>query len=203
MEMEVKTNKKGRNWVFALLCALLIVNTVAASRVAVVVGLSDQAYTKCVTVPQNTDAYQILEETSLNVVWSYYGQSLGHGLCGINGTGCPETNCYCDPNEYWNFYTKQNLNDPWTYSMVGFDGGSTCNDHYCAVDGGMLGLAYGVYGTQPASYSFNDVCCSMPGDYAPCGAITLSELLEYINRWAGGQVEMEDVLALINAWAKG
>ncbi len=189
--------------IVVLLWAFLLVNSAMAARVAVVVKFPDQTQTRCVTVLQDADAYQALQDADLNAAWSYYGQSLGHGLCGISGTGCPSTNCYCNPNEYWNFYAKQNQGDPWTYSSVGFDGGSSCSDHYCAVDGGMLGFGYGAYGTQPPAYSFNDVCCSLPGDEAPCGTVTVPEIIQYISLWAQGRAGVNDVLALIHKWATG
>ena len=184
------------------MCSLLLVYAASAARVAVVVKFPDQTQTRCVTAPQGTDAYRILEDLDFNAAWSYYGQSLGHGLCGISGTGCPSTNCYCNSNEYWNFYTKQGSDPASTYSQVGFDGGSSCNEHYCAVDGGMIGLGFGAYGTEPGSYQFNEVCCAMPGDEFPCGTVTLAEVIDYINEWGFGNAELGDVIDLIDAWMR-
>jgi len=185
------------------MCSLLLVYAASAARVAVVVKFPDQTQTRCVTAPQGTDAYRILEDLDFNAAWSYYGQSLGHGLCGISGTGCPSTNCYCNPNEYWNFYVKGSGGAQWTYSQVGFDGGASCNDHYCAADGDMIGLGFGTYGTEPAAYSFDEVCCSMAGDTFPCGTITLAEVVDYITTWQEGNASLGDVVDLIDAWSRG
>ena len=45
--------------------------------------------------------------------------------------------------------------------------------------------------------------CSLKGDYPPCGAITVQEILNLITQWAQGKATVADVLALITAWAKG
>jgi len=184
-----------------MISSLLLAHTAGASRVAVVVDLTDQIYTKCVTVPEDTDGYQTMEETDLDIAWSYFGQSLGHGLCSMNDVGCPSADCFCDPNAYWNFYVKDANASSWAYSQVGFDGGSTCSEHYCAADGETLGFGYGGYGTQPPEYSFGDVCCSLPGDEAPCGTVTLNEVVDYIDMWAQGRAELGDVIDLIDAWS--
>ncbi|MFZ2456471.1 MAG: right-handed parallel beta-helix repeat-containing protein [Candidatus Altiarchaeia archaeon] len=43
--------------------------------------------------------------------------------------------------------------------------------------------------------------CEKPGDYPPCGDITLAEVINYINAWARGEAELGEVIDLINAWA--
>jgi len=45
--------------------------------------------------------------------------------------------------------------------------------------------------------------CKMPGDYPPCGEVTIDELLNAIDLWTQGKMTMEEVLTLINAWAYG
>jgi hypothetical protein len=41
----------------------------------------------------------------------------------------------------------------------------------------------------------------MPGNYPPCDAVTLSEIVDAINGWAIGGLALEDVVDLINSWA--
>ena len=43
--------------------------------------------------------------------------------------------------------------------------------------------------------------CSLTGDTAPCGKISISEIVGLINKWASEQAKLVDVIALINAWA--
>jgi len=45
--------------------------------------------------------------------------------------------------------------------------------------------------------------CKMPGDYPPCGDVTLSEVVNAINKWANDQMTLTEILNLINAWAYG
>ncbi|MBN2251863.1 MAG: right-handed parallel beta-helix repeat-containing protein [Candidatus Altiarchaeota archaeon] len=44
--------------------------------------------------------------------------------------------------------------------------------------------------------------CELPGDNPPCGTVTLSEVVSYINEWSLGDASLGDVIALINAWAE-
>jgi hypothetical protein len=191
-------NIRGK-YALMLLCFLLLAHPAAAVRVAVVIDTPGQLIAKCVTTSPDANAYAIMQQTGQNIAWAYYGQALGHGLCSITGIGCPSSNCYCDPDSYWNFYAKE-AGGEWTYSAVGFDGGTSCAEHYCAEEGEMLGFAYGSYGTAPAGYTFGEVCCSMPGDGAPCGSVSLEEVIGYINSWTEGSAELGDVIALINEW---
>ena len=43
--------------------------------------------------------------------------------------------------------------------------------------------------------------CVMPGNYAPCGEISLSEVVGGINKWADGSMGLGGVVELINSWA--
>jgi len=41
----------------------------------------------------------------------------------------------------------------------------------------------------------------MPGDYPPCGNVTLQEILDMIAEWLAGNAGLGEVIDLINAWA--
>ena len=45
--------------------------------------------------------------------------------------------------------------------------------------------------------------CPLEGDTPPCGEVTLSEVIDFINLWAEGQAGLSDVIDLINAWSSG
>jgi hypothetical protein len=45
--------------------------------------------------------------------------------------------------------------------------------------------------------------CKMPGDYPPCGTVTITEILNAITQWAQDQLTITDILNLIMAWAYG
>jgi len=146
----------------AILLTMLIATT-QAIKVGVILTFPDgTTQTECIDATTNQNAYEILEKTGINMEWSYH-PIWGHGLCGINGFGCPADNCWCT-SDYWGFYIADK--GSWKYSPVGFDAGDECwnrdwnsfDGHYCASEGDMLGLAYGPYGTKPEKASFEDVC---------------------------------------------
>jgi pectate lyase len=43
--------------------------------------------------------------------------------------------------------------------------------------------------------------CIMPGNYPPCEEVTLSEVVNSINRWVEGVYYLGDLIGLINSWA--
>ena len=145
---------------FNLLWILLLLFTfnVSGARVGIVVSFPDgTSFSKCVDVNEGENGYSVLNKAGLSIEWSYH-TLWGHSLCSINGFGCPSDNCWCEYPKYWGFFIKGITSSSWKYSSVGFDGGSSCSEHYCAKDKDMIGLAYGEYGTKPADYSFDEVC---------------------------------------------
>ena len=145
--------------IFILAFTLLLICNVWGIKVGVVVEFPDgKLWYRCLNVEENEDGYRLMEKTGLNLEWSYYN-TLGHALCKIENTGCPASNCFCN-DKYWNFYTAGIGDREWRYSSVGFDGGSSCNEHYCAKYGDLLGFAYGGFGTKPKFFEFRDVCRS-------------------------------------------
>jgi len=47
----------------------------------------------------------------------------------------------------------------------------------------------------------NAITCTLKGDYAPCGTVSLQEVIDLINLWVGKQATLSQVVALINSWA--
>jgi hypothetical protein len=45
--------------------------------------------------------------------------------------------------------------------------------------------------------------CNLPGDYPPCNEVTLSEVINAINKWVTGELKLSEIVTLINAWATG
>jgi hypothetical protein len=41
----------------------------------------------------------------------------------------------------------------------------------------------------------------MPGNYAPCDAVSLSEAVDGIYDWVEGNLELGELIDLINSWA--
>ncbi len=143
--------------IFLMFIIFLSINSVNAIGIGLVVEFPNNAiFTECIDVEKNANAYEILQKSGLKTTWSFHTQ-YGHGLCAILDTGCPADNCFCS-TKYWNFYIKRLGEDSWTYSPVGFDGGPSCSEHYCARDGDLLGFVYNVHGEMPREFSFEDIC---------------------------------------------
>jgi len=155
---------QSRTRITALLGVTIILLCLPAS--AVRVGLlavfpDGKIYQKCIDAEPGASGFDILEQSGLNITWSPPTQ-YGHKLCAINGTGCPVNNCYCNRDSmYWNFYLKRIGYEEWEYPdpiESKFDGGNTCQEHYCAKEGDILGLKYSVYRDTPFTYRFQDIC---------------------------------------------
>ncbi len=130
--------------------------SVEALKVGVVVEFPNEAvFMECVEVERSADAYTVLQETNLPVTWTIH-PIYGHGLCAIFDIGCLETGCVCK-SRYWNFYVMRN-DLSWVRSPVGFDGGSSCREHYCAWDGDVLGFTFDSVGGKPKEIIFEDIC---------------------------------------------
>lgn len=88
---------------------------------------------------------------------------------------------------------------------------NTCDNPDGWSDEGTSGCTYscgGVTTTTTTSTSTTTSTtipaeCDLSGDYPPCGEVTLSEVVDFINQWAQGQALLADVIDLINAWASG
>ena len=56
--------------------------------------------------------------------------------------------------------------------------------------------------TTIISSTTTTLACKLTGDDPPCGEVTLSEVVAFINEWAENEAALNDVIALINAWAQ-
>jgi hypothetical protein len=141
---------------------MLFCMNAAAINVGFVVQYPDDTVDRgCLNLQEDENGYNLLTATGINLTWHDSGAALGHGLCAIDGVGCPQENCWCT-DKYWGFYIRKPVDADWVYSAVGFDGGKACSEHYCAKEGDVLGFAYGTYGTKPGLVSFNEVCKGAP-----------------------------------------
>lgn len=57
------------------------------------------------------------------------------------------------------------------------------------------------FGTQQQCLDSLNATCTITGDYAPCGQVTLQEVIGLINKWAAGSAELSEVIGLINAYS--
>jgi hypothetical protein len=70
----------------------------------------------------------------------------------------------------------------------------------------------GQYNYSSSSYDVSDMVtgdahlrasdkCELLGDLPPCGVVEMTELVDVILQWASGEATLEEVIAMINAWA--
>ncbi|MFH1447609.1 MAG: hypothetical protein ABIG39_01990 [Candidatus Micrarchaeota archaeon] len=141
----------------ALACMLLLGCTgqgTASGRAALVIDFGNSTvYSECIGFTENSTAADMLASSGLQFSIKD-DPNFGPALCGIDGIGCPDTNCFCD-ERYWGFYYDEG--DEWTYSNVGmgslFDGNRTI-----VMDGAVIGFRWGEYGQLPPKTVFDSVC---------------------------------------------
>jgi hypothetical protein len=75
-----------------------------------------------------------LELTGLEVVTQDFGW--GIGVCSIEGVGCPQSNCFCDPNNFWNYSYWDG--SAWQGYLVG-------GDSSVIADGAVEGWRWGLW----------------------------------------------------------
>jgi len=157
---------KMKKIIFSVFMVFILLGTTSSAEVGIVVEFPDGSIiTKCLSITENESGYDTMQSSSLPLVWSP-PSVWGHALCKISDTGCPSSNCWCSPTDYWNFYLQQSGSTSWRSMPVGWDAGTTCWNrdwgsfvgHYCAVDGDVIGLKYGPFGSKPSKYTFEELC---------------------------------------------
>jgi hypothetical protein len=78
------------------------------------------------------------------------------------------------------------------------------NDHP-ACNQSEFCASYAYYGlrtfqTQQECLDSLNSTCTLFGDYAPCGQVTLMEVIAVINKWAVGSAQLNEVIDIINAY---
>ena len=132
-----------------ILALIFIAQLVNAAEVCVIAYYrNEEADSKCISIDEGKNGYELLNELGWDIDWVDFGGDLGHGLCGINDVGGTSDNCWIG-DKYWNFRIAQS--GEWQYTDYGFDG----NPHYETKNGDFLGLAYGTYGSEPEMFKVN------------------------------------------------
>ncbi len=149
------------------LIILILAASASAAKVGVYVEFPDGgSYSECVDVTEGIDGYQVMQATDLGLMWGGPHALYGHSLCKIEGEGTETTPTGCEfTGEYWNLWIIKS-GSSWTSMPVGYDGGDTCwnredyswDGHYCAVDGDVLGFAFGEWNTKPGRVEYGDIC---------------------------------------------
>jgi hypothetical protein len=56
---------------------------------------------RAITFTTPISGFHALQLTGLP--FEYVDTGFGPAVCNINGVGCPSSNCFCDPNKFWNY----------------------------------------------------------------------------------------------------
>ncbi len=143
--------------VLALIALLLGCTSTRTSpgKAALIVDFVNSTVVKtCIEFGENATALDLLKSSGLKID-SKDDPAFGPGLCGIEGVGCPSSNCFCGGNKYWGFYYDSE--GGMSYSNVGvgsvFDGNRTI-----VRDGAVIGFRWGEFGQLPEQASFESIC---------------------------------------------
>ncbi len=137
-----------RKWVLML---LLLSSVVIADKAGLVVQFDNSTVIKkCIEFQSGASAFDVLENSGLQIATRDFGPGLGMALCKIGDVGCSADNCFCQ-SEYWGFYYLSG--GSWEYAPVGISG-------YTISNGDVLGFRWGAYGDKPELHSFGEICSS-------------------------------------------
>ncbi len=122
-------------------------------QVGLVIAFPDgSTHTEVVVVPAAATTFDVLKVAKISL--ASQTSSFGTAICGINNVGCPETNCFCDPKQFWAYYHL--VDNAWTSAAEG--AGS-----YVPANGAVEGFAWSGSDasfnptTQPPVYTFDQI----------------------------------------------
>ena len=83
--------------------------------------------------------------------------SLGTAACGIGGSGCPASDCFCGMPNYWSYW--QPAEEGWAYAVAGMD-------QNLALDGDLQAWMWGAGDTPPnlGADAFEQICSNLSGE---------------------------------------
>ena len=130
-------------------------------QVGLVIGLSNgQEHLEIVTVPMTATTFDVLKAAKIVLVSQ--NTSFGPAVCSINGTGCPATNCFCDPAHFWAFYHLNAGDRTWVVAQEGVGA-------YVPPGGAVEGLAWSGFDAnynptvKPPVYTFSEIVAKTAG----------------------------------------
>ena len=107
-----------------------------------------------ITVPVSATTLDVLKAAKINLATTE--TTLGTALCGINQTGCPATNCFCDAAHFWAYYHLNGTSVTWDAAMESIAA-------YVPANGAVEGLAWSGFDAnynatvQPPVLTFNEI----------------------------------------------
>jgi len=130
---------------------------VSPQKAGLVVTLPDgSSLLRCVEFTGETiSGFELLEKSGLALETSF-DPSKGNAVCGIEGQGCGNDNCFCGVPDYWSYWHLDGAE--WSYSQWGANTFDVLPE---TVDGWSWG------DQPPALSSFEEICAENPLLYLP------------------------------------
>jgi hypothetical protein len=101
-----------------LVTGAVLAQSTTTKQVGLVIGLPEgKEHVEIVTVPVTATTFDILQKA--NIVLISQNTAYGPAICSINSTGCPESDCFCDPAHFWAYYHLNPGNRTWVAAMEG------------------------------------------------------------------------------------
>ncbi len=139
--------------VSAALAGVASAADIDTKQIGLVIAFPDgSTHTEVVVVPTAATTVDALKAAKINL--TSQTSSFGTAICGINNVGCPETNCFCDPKQFWAYYHL--VDNAWASAAEG--AGS-----YVPANGAVEGFAWSGSDasfnptTQPPIYTFDQI----------------------------------------------
>ena len=130
-------------------------------QVGLVIGLPNgQEYLEIVTVPTSATTFDVLKAAKIALISQ--NTSFGPAVCSINSTGCPATNCFCDPAHFWAYYHLNPASRTWTTAMESVGA-------YVPAGGSVEGFAWSGFDAnfnptvKPPVYTFSEIAAKTAG----------------------------------------
>ncbi|MEM7118817.1 MAG: hypothetical protein AAF614_40745 [Chloroflexota bacterium] len=150
-------------WLLLSAVFLSGVSAQTTQRAGVVVDFGNGRFqTACITFTEpQISGLELLQRADLPL--EVDEQAAGALVCGIDGTGCPADDCFCQCRsgtdcQFWNYAHLQN--GAWQFSGVGAS-------QYTVINGDVDGWAWGNNGTLPAPNFSLEMICSTERMYLP------------------------------------
>jgi hypothetical protein len=124
-----------------------------SKQVGLVIRWSDGSeLTEIVNVPIDATGLDVLLASSAEA--TTYDAGWGISVCAIDGEGCPEDDCFCDPDHFWGY---------WHLAGAGWESSLTGAAEYVPADGDVEGFAWTGFDENfnptvtPPVYTFEEI----------------------------------------------
>lgn len=122
----------------------------APNHAAVVVDTGTEVKKFCLAFPEESiSGAEALRRVDADAVFASFG-SRGEAVCALCGTGCPSSNCFCDPKRFWAYHRAGPGGSPYALSRAGASSTSVR-------DGDVEGWRWGG-GEAPPAATVSEVC---------------------------------------------